>query len=272
MIRTVCESFPVNHQLPGHGWTLKKLYRWVESRLGCQVSRSTLRQILKVARLSWKKCKKVLSRAKSAKRAAFVEQFQRLFARMCRDEICLVYVDESHFHQDLDLGYTWAPVGQVVWRESTSPPLAARINWYGAYDFSAGQALIWHEGKCNGEHTIAFLQRLKAWLALTNRQLVIIWDGAPWHRSQIVRAKAQQLGIQLIQLPAYSPDLNPIEGLWKWMREEVTQHFCHACLHDLFLDCKAFVERINLDPWAMISRLWPKFDLDPDHEKLLLSI
>jgi transposase len=235
------------------------------------VSRTTLGQILKTGGLSWKKCKKLLSKANPEKRVAFVEQFQLLFARMCRDEICIVYVDESHFHQDLDLGHTWAPVGKPVWRESTSPPLSARINWYGAYDFSEGQAFIWHEGKCNGEHTVQFLQRLVAAIARTGRQLVIIWDGAPWHRSQTVRTQAQQLGIQLIQLPAYSPDLNPIEGLWKWMREEVTQHVCHDSLQDLFRDCKAFIERINLDPTAMISRLWPRFELDPDYEKLLFS-
>jgi hypothetical protein len=182
-IDTVRASYPVSHALPGHGWTLKKLSRWVEAKLGRQVSRSTLRHILKTSGLSWKKCKKLLSKADPEKRKAFVEQFQRLFERMCRDEICIVYVDESHFHQDLDLGYTWAPVGKPVWRESTSPPLSARINWYGAYDFSEGQAFIWHEGKCNSEHTVAFLQRLAAWPDLANRQLLIIWDGAPWHRT-----------------------------------------------------------------------------------------
>lgn len=261
----------MSHGLPGHGWTLKKLRQWVESHLGRRVSRSRLRHLLKAGGLSWKKCKKLLRKADPAKRMAFVAAFQLLFERMCRDELCIVYVDESHFHQDLDLGYTWAPVGKPVWRESSSPPLSARINWYGAYDFSQGQAFIWQEGKCNSEHTVQFLQRLTAWLQLTDRQLVIIWDGASWHRSQMVRTQAQQLGIQLIQLPAYSPDLNPIEGLWKWMREDVTQHICHDSLHDLFLDCKAFIERINLDPDAMISRLWPRFDLDPDYEKLLLS-
>jgi transposase len=239
--------------------------------LGCRLSRSTLRQILKTGGLRWKKCKKLLSQANPQKRRAFVDEFQLLFARMCREELCIVYVDEAHFHQDLDLGYTWAPVGKPVWRVSTSPPLSARINWYGAYDFSQGQVLIWQEGKCNSEHTVQFLRRLVAWLDKPDRQLIIIWDGAPWHRSQLVRTQAQQLGIHLIQLPGYSPDLNPIEGLWKWMREEVTQHFCHASLHHLFCDCKAFVERINLDPLAMIARLWPRFDLDPDYDKLLVS-
>jgi transposase len=239
--------------------------------LGRRVSRSTLRHILKQGGLSWKKCKKLLSKADPDKRKAFVEQFQVLYERMCRDEISIVYVDESHFHQDLDLGYTWADVGKPVWRKSTSPPLRARINWYGAYDFRQGQAFIWQEGKCNGEHTEQFLQRLRDWLQPADRPLVIIWDGAPWHRSQAVRTQAQQLGIQLLPLPGYSPDLNPIEGMWKWMREEVTQHFCHASLYDLFLDCKDFIECINLDSDALISRLWPKFDLDPDYEKLLLS-
>jgi transposase len=235
------------------------------------VSHNTLRHILKAARLSWKKCKKLLSKACPEKRAAFMEQFQALFARMCRGEIRILYVDESHFHQDLDLGYTWAPVGQVVWRKSLSPPLSARLNWYGVYDFSTGQALIWHEGKCNGAHTAQFLRRLAAWLAPCDQQTVVIWDGAPWHRCQLAQAQAAHLGIELIRLPGYSPDLNPIEGLWKWMRQEVTQHHCHASLHDLFVNCKAFIDRINLDPDAMIARLWPRFDLDPQYEKLLVS-
>ena len=75
MIDTVRESYPVNHALPGHGWTLKKLCRWVESRLGRQVSRSTLRQILKAGGLRWKKCKKVLSKADPEKRRRLLRSF-----------------------------------------------------------------------------------------------------------------------------------------------------------------------------------------------------
>jgi transposase len=271
IVKAVKSGRPVNYGLPGHGWTLKKLCCWVESVLERKVSRNTLRQILKAAGLSWKKCKKLLSKANPEKRAAFVEQFQHLFERMCQGQVRIIYVDESHFHQDLDLGYTWAPVGKPLWRKSVCPPLSARINWYGAYDFTEGRVFIWHEGKCNSEHTVQFLQRLRQWIDDSKRQLVIIWDGAPWHRSQIARTQAELLDMQVIQLPGYSPDLNPIEALWKWMREEVTQHYCHLSLHDLFTDCLAFIERINCDPDAMVSRLWPKFDLDPDFEKLLLS-
>lgn len=235
------------------------------------VSRNTLRLILKSAGLSWKQCKKLLSKGDPEQRAAFVEQFQTLYTQMIAAEVDILYVDESHFHQDMDLGYTWAPTGKPAWRKSISPSLSARINWYGAYHFTTGQVLLWHEGKCNGEHTAQFLQRIAAWQGTAQRRLVIIWDGASWHRSQLVQAQAKTLGIHLIQLPAYSPDLNPIERLWQWMREDVTHNFCHDTLHNLFVDCQAFIARINQDPDALIKRLWPKFELDPDDEKLLIS-
>ena len=77
--------------------------------------------------------------------------------------------------------------------------------------------------------------------------------------------------LELMFLPAYSPDLNPIEGLWKWMREEVTQQHCHSSIAALSQACHAFIERINLEPNLLIKRLWPRFDLDPDFEKLLVS-
>jgi hypothetical protein len=259
---------------------VKKLRQWVEVKLGRPVSRSTLRTLIKQAGLSWKKCKKILTKANPEKRVQFVEQFRFLYERMVQGEVRIIYIDEVHVHQDLDLGYTWAPKGKPAWRQSISPALSKRINWYGAYDFSEGRTFIWHEGKCNGEHTIQFLQRLSTWLhesapkggaAKGGAQVVIIWDGASYHRSKLVRAAAEKLDFELVPLPGYSPDLNPIEGLWKWLREDVTQNYCHPTMHQLFLDCIAFIDSINRDPEQILKRLWPKFDLDPDFEKLLVS-
>jgi len=265
----VKESTPVAHGLAGHGWSLKKIGQWVKAVFHRVVSRNTVRSLLKQNGLSWKKCQKVLKKANPAKRAAFMQAFQQLFSQICREEIRLIYIDESHFHRDMDLGYTWATRGQPAWRMSDCPSLAERINWYGAYDFSHGQCFIWHEGQCNQENTVQFLQHLATWLGSSSVPVVIIWDGAPCHRAKLVQAAA--LGFTLLPLPAYSPDLNPIEGLWKWMREEVTQHYCHRSMRELFDACKAFIERINDAPQLILDRLWPKFELDPDFEKLLLS-
>jgi transposase len=271
VVTVVKTSTPHDHGLPGRGWTLKKLQRWVAAQLGHRVSRTTLRTILRAAGLRWKRCKKLLANADPVKRAAFVEQFQALYQRMSRGEVVIVYVDEVHLHQDMEVGYTWSPLGEANWVPSSSPGLSARLNCFGAYNFTDGACFIWENGKCNGDTTMSFLQQLAHWLDEKHRQVILIWDGASYHRSQKVRTCAAQLGFQILPLPGYSPDLNPAEGLWKWLRQEVTQQYCHKSLDELRQDCLAFVDRINLDPIQIISRLWPHFELDPDVEKLRLS-
>jgi hypothetical protein len=54
------------------------------------------------------------------------------------------------------------------------------------------------------------------------------------------------------------------------MREEVTRGFCHQSVAELVEACQAFIGRINRDPLALVDRLWPKFELDPDFEAKLL--
>jgi transposase len=49
-----------------------------------------------------------------------------------------------------------------------------------------------------------------------------LWDGAPYHRAQLVKTAAEALDIELAPLPAYSLDFMPIERLWQWLREDVT--------------------------------------------------
>jgi transposase len=277
----VKESEPVEHDLPGHNWSVKKLRCWIRQVFGREVSRCTVSNLLHEHHLSWKKCQKVLAKANPEQRAAFIQEFQATFDQFCQEQVRLLYIDESHFHRDMDLGYTWAETGKPAWRLSDCPPLQDRIDWYGAYDFSQGQCFIWNEGRCNegrcnegrcnGDNTCQFLRHLSAWLGPVSCPVVIIWDGAPCHRAKVVQAEAARLGFTLLPLPGCSPDLNPIEGLWQWMREEVTQNYCYATMRALFDACKAFIDGINTDPVQIISRLWPKFDLDPDFEKLLFS-
>ena len=126
-------SEPGEHGLAGYGWTLHKVRRWVKQVFKCAVSRSLLRGLLKQGNLSWKQCEKVLKKAKPAQRAAYIEQFQALFEQVCQAELLLIYVDEAHVHRDLDLGYTWVPVGGcplgAVWRLSECASLSERLNW-----------------------------------------------------------------------------------------------------------------------------------------------
>src|SRR4029078_4715492 len=82
---------------------------------------------------------------------------------------------------------------------------------------------------------------------------------------------ARALNITLMPLPGYSPDLMPVEALWRWLREDVTYHHCHASAEDLTRRVAAFAARLTRDPFVIADRLWVKDHLDPEEEKLRFS-
>jgi transposase len=260
---------PVAGAAPIPRWTLKRLVVWVRERFGQTCCRETIRAALHRLRLSWKKAKKLLGRADPVRRQAFIEQLQSVLAEAERDRHLLVYLDEAHLHQDADLGYGWAARGQRLWVASSSPGLSAKVSFYGLYLYNEGQVRLWPYPRANSAHTGDVLRRRRA--EHPERALVVLWDGAPYHRAGAVRQVAASLGIQLLPLPGYSPDLMPVEALWRWLREDGTYHHCHASLDDLTRRVAAFQARINQQPCVVADRLWVKDRLDPDEEKLRFS-
>jgi transposase len=248
---------------------LRRLVGWVRERFRLVCCRETVRAALHRLKLSWKKAKKLLGRADPERRHAFIEQLQGVLDGAQHDRHLLVYVDEAHIHQDADLGSGWAERGQRFWVNSSSPGLSARISFYGLYLSNEGQVRLWPYPRANGEHTIEVLRRLRA--EFPDEALIVLWDGAPYHRAQAVREAARALDITLMPLPGYSPDLMPVEALWRWLREDVTYHHCHASAEDLIRRVDTFEVRLNRDPFVVADRLWVKDHLDPDEEKLRFS-
>jgi transposase len=102
--------------------------------------------------------------------------------------------------------------------------------------------------------------------------MIVLWDGAPYHRAAVVREAASALNIRLVLLPGYSPDLMPVEALWRWLREDVTYHHGHPSADDLTRRVGAFEARLNRGPFVIADRLWVKDRLEPNEEKLRFSI
>ena len=241
----------------------------MRERFGRVCCRETIRAALHRLGLSWTKAKKLLGRADPVQRQAFIEQLQSVLAAAQRDQHLLVYLDEAHIHQDADLGYGWAARGQRLWVTSSSPGLSAKVSFYGLYLYNEGQVRLWPYPRANSEHTCDVLRRLRA--EYPDRELIVLWDGAPYHRADLVRDRAASLRIALLPLPGYSPDLMPVEALWRWLREDVTSHHCHASRDDLTRRVATFQARVNQEPYVIADRLWVKDHLGPEEEKLRFS-
>ena len=192
---------PVDGADPAPRWTLKRLVADVRERFGHRVCRETIRAALHRLDLTWKKAKKLLGQADPERRQAFISQLQGLLEGAQRDRHLLVYLDEAHIHQDADLGSGWARCGERLWVASSSPGLSARVSFYGLDRYNEGQVRLWPYARANGEHTIDVLRRLRA--EVPDRALIVLWDGAPYHRAKAVRAAAADLDIALVPLPGY---------------------------------------------------------------------
>jgi len=105
---------------------------------------------------------------------------------------------------------------------------------------------IWPYARADGEHTVDVLRRLRA--EIPDGKLIVVWDGAPYHRAKAAWAAAASLGIELAPLPGYSLDLMPVAALWRWLCEDVTYQHCHATADDLTLRVAAFEAQVNQDP------------------------
>lgn len=238
----------------------------MRSRFARRCCRESIRHVLHRLELSWKKVHKLLGRAKPGQREGFIARIGPVLDGARDEQHHLVYLDEAPIHQDVDGGYGWGERGKRFHVVSSSPGLKAKVSFYGLYLYNEGQVRIWPYARANGAHTIDGLRRLRT--AIPNGKLIVVWDGAPYHRAKMVWSAAAKLNITLMPLPGYSPDLMAVEPLWRWLREDVTYQHCHATAEDLIRRVAAFEAEINADPWAVADRRWVKDHLDPGEEKL----
>lgn len=250
--------------------TLAWLRAWLLNALGLRRCRETIRRVLHARRYSYKKAKVVLGRANATARAAYIKRLEVLVREAARGQRTLYFEDEAHIHQDAQPGYGWSPVGQRRFARSDSPGLQAKQTFYGIYCYNEGKVVIEPAERGTSQETIRMLE-LVAERSKGMAKPTMIWDGAPWHRSQAVMQRADELGIEIVRLPAYSPDLMPVEELWRWTRSQVTWDKCHESLAQLRESVAAFVAHINTLSFAIADRLVVRDSLDPDFEKLLLS-
>lgn len=87
-------------------------------------------------------------------------------------------------------------------------------------------------------------------------RMVSIWDGAPIHRSQTIKAflaDGASPRLHLERLPAYAPELNPDEGLWQQLNGGALRNLCCFDLLHLRRERRAAVKRVRRKPHLITS-------------------
>jgi putative transposase len=101
-------------------------------------------------------------------------------------------------------------------------------------------------GAYNDEALIEVLRHLRRHL---RGPVTLVWDGLPSHRSNLMRAflQDQRSWLRVQPLPAYAPDLNPVEGLWANLKGAELANFCADTTGECIDAARKGVERVRGD-------------------------
>lgn len=194
----------------------KQIVAYVLDQFGVQYTVAGMHKWLRKNGFSYKKPKGVPHKFDEAKQQAFVAQYEQLKASCGADETIL-FMDAVHPTQATKISHGWIRTGQDKPIETTGS--RTRINLLGAVALNDIAGAIVNEYEfVNSETIVQFMGQLREKYPL-NHKLHLILDGAGYHTAHVVKNTAISLNIKLHYLPPYSPNLNPIERLWKVMNE-----------------------------------------------------
>lgn len=184
---------------------------------------------------SYKQPKGVPHKFDPDKQAEFIKDYKKLKAELAEDEP-LLFIDAVHPTQATKITSGWIKTGVDKPIETTGS--RTRLNIIGAIRLGhLSEAVTGQYKTVNSESIVDFFEQIKVRYA-SSSCINIVLDGAGYHRSAQVINKAKELNIKLHYLPPYSPNLNPIERLWKVMNEQVRNN-------KYFATAKAFRHQIN---------------------------
>jgi transposase len=156
----------------------------------------------------------------------------------------LLYGDEVTYYRQPSIGYGYAPAGSAEPRAERSLRSNGTTRVIGALDAATGRVVSLQQGKIGVPALIRFFRDLV--VAYPGQRIFLVLDNWPvhyhpdvlaalepqtspfpcfrppsWPSAPSPRAKRLNLPIQLVPLPTYSPWLNPIEKLWRWLKHDV---------------------------------------------------
>jgi transposase len=232
-------------ELAGHREQLEDYFRRNPPRSTAQAAadieritglRRGLTQVRKFLTGMGMKCRKlgmIPAKADAAQQREFLDE--RLWPRLrqaqrLRRVVC--FVDAAHFIHGPYLGFLWCFVRLVM----RGPSGRKRFNVLGAIDAVTHElTTVCNDTVINAEAVGELLRALAA--RYVGLPLTVVLDNARSQRCAVVQQLAKALRIELLFLPAYSPNLNLIERLWKFVKKE-----CLSCRY--YEDFARFKEAI----------------------------
>lgn len=196
---------------------VKDIVAYVLSTFEIKYTIAGMHSWLKMHSFSYKKPAVVPGKTNREAQEEWIKEYRNLATKLPDDE-AICFIDGVHPTHNPKPTYGWIRTG--VRKELLTNTGRQRLNLTGSIDISSRKVLIQEDQTLNAESTISFLRKIEdAYPQVT--AIHVFCDNARYYRNKAVTAYLRTSKVRMRFLPPYSPNLNPIERLWKFTNERV---------------------------------------------------
>jgi len=214
-----------------------------------------------------KKPKSIPSKLDEEKQQLFIKTYEALKATLSPDEI-IMFMDAVHPEYQSQAVAGWMPKAEVKTLATTNAQFRLHLN--GAIDLQTMDIFTREYDTINGASIISFFTELEQ--KYPNKLIHIICDNGRSNKNKELDGYLKNSRIKIQYLPPYSPNLNPIERLWKVMRENLTYNKIYSKFAE-FTDAVAFFFNHKVQDIAeeLRSRINDNFEIIRHNNPVRLS-
>lgn len=182
-----------------------------------------------------------------------MELLARWRQEIAQGQVRVMFLDECHLLWGDVCGYGWSKRNERV--DIPVKSTRERQTYYGALDYLTKTFVVNESDSGNETNTIAFLKYLQS-LDEGQSRLIVIWDGASYHRSHAVQdflrhvnsdLPPEEWKITCLRLAPNAPEQNPVEDIWLQAKQFIRQ-VCRSCkrfksvkfMFKFFTHCQSF--------------------------------
>jgi len=235
-------------------WTAGLIGKYIKREYGYDYSIRGITGMLKRMGLSYTRPTYVLAKADKQKQDQFVKDFEKVKKNLLDGEIQqILFVDESMIRDYQAIHQTWFERGKQRIIKTFGKHRGVKLVGY--LNYETGEVYCEEHDTYDAKVFLKFLENLLS--KNTNGKTVVVLDNARIHHAKLLQPflKENEHRLQLMFLPPYSPNLNLIEGLWKWLKEKVIYNVFYKTIPEIRKNVNAFLQTISAEPEAVIQRL-----------------
>jgi transposase len=206
---------------------VKDVCKYVKGKYGIEYSLSGMRAWLNKHDFVYKQPLKVPGKLDPEKQMEFIEKYEELKADLPKDEE-IYFLDAVHPEFQSQAVCGWIKKGETKTLPTTNKQF--RLHFVGAIALKNMEVIAHEYNTVNAENMIEFLKDLEANSKAS--KIHVICDNGRANKNKALTEYLKTSKIEMHYLPPYSPNLNPIERLWKIMREKKTYNRCYESFAD----------------------------------------